>query len=251
MSELQQTFSPVDNRLLVVSPSLVYVVKDGNPSYIYACWLAASRQLVPLADIIERRCLKSGLLTAGDLDTSEITQQVRGYKVSSISAIRSSLEPLQAAWPFDVIPHGYQIKFVPRGKTPVATIDVLELGCVEGSQKPGVQITASREMDSQLPRKVLVSYLDVNREYDLNTGPGAERLNTDAVNVLQLELPIVMNADQVVASGRSPDSHARVSSGSNQLPANTRSSGRKRYRIEWVSCKRLMTPDAFSSMKRL
>ena len=186
----------VDNRLLVVSPSLVYVIKDGNPSYIYACWLAASRKLVPLADIIERRCLKSGLLTAGDLDTSEITQQVRGYKVSSIGPIRAALEPLQAAWPFDVIPHGYQIKFAPRGKTPVATIDVLELGCVEGGQQPGVQITASREMDSQLPRKVLVSYLDVNREYDLNTGPGAERLNTDAVNVLQLELPIVMNADE-------------------------------------------------------
>ena len=185
-----------DNRLLAVSPSLAYVVKDGSPPTIYACWLSASRQLVPLADIIERRCLKSGLLDIGDLDTSEITQQVRGYKVSSIAAIRSSLEPLQAAWPFDVIPHGYQIKFVPRGKTPVATIDVLELGCVEGGQKPGVQVTASREMDSQLPRKVLVSYLDVSREYDLNTGPGAERLNTDAVNVLQLELPIVMNADE-------------------------------------------------------
>ena len=185
-----------ENRLLVVSPTLAYVVKNGTPPTIYACWMSASRQLVPLADIIERRCLKSGLLTAGDLDTSEITQQVRGYRVSSIGPIRAALEPLQAAWPFDVIPHGYQIKFVPRGKTPVATIDVLELGCVEGGQQPGVQITASREMDSQLPRKVLVSYLDVNREYDLNTGPGAERLNTDAVNVLQLELPIVMNADE-------------------------------------------------------
>jgi len=175
---------------------LCYGVNDAGGFYIYDRNPVSTPALVPLADIIERRCLKSGLLESSDLDTSEITQMVHGYKVASIAAIRASLDSLQAAWPFDVIPHGYQIKFVPRGKTPVASIDAAELGCIAGNDKPGVRITASREMDSQLPRKVLVSYLDVNREYDLNTGPGAERLNTDAINVEQIDLAIVMSATE-------------------------------------------------------
>lgn len=156
----------------------------------------APASTVPLADIIEARSLKSGLLEAMDLDTTLIDQQVRGYRVATVAAIRSSLDPLQAAWPFDVIPDGYQIKFVPRGQTSVATIDISELGAVAGSEKPGVQITASREMASQLPRKVGCTYVDYLREYDTGTGPGAERLNTDATNVLQIELPIVMNATE-------------------------------------------------------
>ena len=52
-------------------------------------------------------------------------------------------------------------------------------------QAPGVQITVSREMDSQLPRRVTVQHLDYDREY--NTGTQyAERINTAAINALLL-----------------------------------------------------------------
>lgn len=186
----------VNARLMVASPTLAYVVKDTVAWEIYACWAGNQGATVPLADIISAECQLSGLLDAGDIDVTDIDEAVRGYKISSTAAIRSTLEPLQAAWPFDVIPHGYKIKFVRRGKTPVATIDIDELGCVAGNEKPGVRITASREMDTQLPRKVTINYLDVGREYDLNVGPGAERLSTDAINVEEIELAIVMNADE-------------------------------------------------------
>lgn len=186
----------VDNRLLVVSPTLAYVVKHGAPPTIYACWMRTTSDLVPLADILTAECLNSGLLASGDIDVSEITQMVRGYRIASLASIKSAIEPLQAAWPFDVIPHGYQIKFVPRGKTSIATIDIGELGAVAGNETPGVQITASREMASQLPREVFVKYLDVTRDYDISSGPGAKRLNTDAVNVVDLDLGIVLNADE-------------------------------------------------------
>jgi hypothetical protein len=175
---------------------LCYGVNDGGGFYIFDRNQIINIPTVPLSDIISARCLKTGLLDAGDIDVSEITQEVRGYKVPTIAAVRSSLEPLQAAWPFDVIPHGYQIKFVPRGQSSVATIDSDELGCVAGNESPGVQITSSREMDSQLPREVRVTYLDIGREYDPNTGPGAKRWNTDAVNVESIELAIVMSATE-------------------------------------------------------
>lgn len=51
-------------------------------------------------------------------------------------------------------------------------------------------------MDTQLPVKVQVTYIDANREYDKGTGPGAWRTNTDAVNVQAIDMPIVLNADE-------------------------------------------------------
>ena len=151
---------------------------------------------VELADIVADRCLRSGLLTPADIDTTLIDQLVRGYRVPEAMSIRSSLEPLQGAWPFDTIPSGYKLKFVPRGGSSIITIDSSELGAAGDAGTPGVRLTQSREMASQLPRKVQISYIDSNREYDKGTGPGAERLNTDAVNVQALDMPIVLNAGE-------------------------------------------------------
>lgn len=171
-------------------------VSDHGDFFMFSRVQVLGPTAVPLADIIEARCLLSGLLTAGDLDLSEITQTVRGYRVHEVTSIRASLEPLQGAFPFDIIPSGYQIAFKPRGASPVATIDIGECGCVAGNEKTGDILTQSREMDSQLPVKVQVTYFDVNREYDHGTGPGAMRLNTDAVNIQNIDMPIVLNANE-------------------------------------------------------
>lgn len=189
----------VDNRLLVVSPQLAYVVKHGSPPTIWACWMRLASAPVILGDIVEAECLKSALLSSGDLDTSLLTQEVRGYEITAAGSLRTGLEPLRAAWPFDAIMHGYKLKFVPRGGAVVATIDVGELGATADG-KPESQITISREMDSQLPREVLVQYLDVNRDYDRNTGPGYKRLNTDAINVQTVDLGVVMTADEAAGT---------------------------------------------------
>lgn len=163
---------------------------------VYTATLAIAGNGAQLADIIEAECTSSGVLSTSDIDVSLIDETVIGYKVTETAAIRASLLPLQSAWPFDAIMDGYKIKFIPRGLSSVATITEDELAAVAGGEKQAVRITNSREMDLQLPRRVNATYLDVNREYDVGTGPGAERLNTDAVNIQQIELPIVMNATQ-------------------------------------------------------
>ena len=64
-----------------------------------------------------------------------------------------------------------------------------------------MQITTSREMDSQLPRRVTVQHLDYDREY--NTGSQyAERLNTAAINKSVLDLPIVLTATEAAGKSR-------------------------------------------------
>lgn len=151
---------------------------------------------VTLGSVVSKESISSNLLTLSDIDTSLLTSSVRGFSVAQTAAIRSAIEPLRSAWPFDVIQDRYKIAFLPRGRSSVATIDISELGSVAGGEKPAIRITNSREMDSQIPRRVEVSYLDVNREYDQGAGPGAERLNTSAINITKVELAIVLNADE-------------------------------------------------------
>jgi hypothetical protein len=120
--------------------------------------------LVPtLENVVMAECLQSGLLSAGDIDATALTQDVRGYRVGSVGAIRSALEPLQAAWPFDVRQHGYKIQCVARGGSSVVTIPAADLDARSGGNSPGVQITTSREMDSQIARRVTVQHLDYDR----------------------------------------------------------------------------------------
>jgi len=154
-----------------------------------------SVQTVTLASIVGAEMLKAGLLAGGDIDTSALTQAVRGYRIGSVAAIRSALEPLQGAWPFDVIQHGYQIKCVARGGASIATVPATDLDARAIGQAPGVAVTSVREMDSVLPVRVKLKFLDSDREYNDNE-QYAERLNTTAVNVMSLDMPVVLTATE-------------------------------------------------------
>ena len=159
-------------------------------SKIFASTLPAT-----LDTIVSTECLQSGLLSASDIDVSALTATVRGYRIGSVGAIRAALEPLQGAWPYDVRQHGYQIQFVSRGGSSVITIPAADLDARAAGSATGVQIRTSREMDSQMPRRVTVQHLDHDREYN----PGsqyAERLNTEAINSIIIDLPIVLTSDE-------------------------------------------------------
>jgi hypothetical protein len=174
----------------------IFVAFDLNAKTNYAQYVPGaviSSGSSPLSSIVEAECLQSNVLASGDLDVTALTQQVRGYRVTQTGAIRGALEPLQAAWPFDVVQSGYELKFVPRGGSSVATIPATDLDARQDSDAPGVQLTIAHEMDTQLPREVRVKYLDVTREYDDGDQP-ATRQNTDSIHIRDVELPIVLNA---------------------------------------------------------
>ena len=193
-------FDSAFTRLHAESATLAYVLSTvgggDQTTELHALHMAMTPQTVDLADVIEAECLQSPLLTAGDLDTSEISATVRGYNVSGSGSIRGALEPLQAVWPFDVIPSGYQIKFVPRGTSPVVSIASGELDARSSGEAPGVRIERVIEMDSQLPQRVIVDYVDWDREYDPGPPGIAFRKNTDTVSTRNVNLSVVLTADE-------------------------------------------------------
>lgn len=146
-----------------------------------------------LGDVIKSECLKASQLVEADLETSALTQEVFGIEFASVSAIRSGLEPLRAAYWFDIIEDGYQLSFKPRGSASVATITADELGASPDEQVP--RLTVAREQPAQLPTRVDVLYRDHEREYDQGVQM-AERQNAFSVHVRREELAIAMTAAQ-------------------------------------------------------
>lgn len=142
----------------------------GDPSY-HANSIVIDKiasNTVPLSSIVSAECLQSNLLAAADINVTELTDPVRGYRVSSLGALRGGIDPVRAAWPFDVVQNGYKIKFKRRGSASVVTINADELDARAAGEKPGVQITNSREMDTLLPSNLRLKYIDAVREYDTN-----------------------------------------------------------------------------------
>ena len=148
-----------------------------------------------LSTIVQAECLSSNLLSAGDLDVTALTKSVRGYRVTNIGTIRSALDILRGAFPFDVVQSGYQIVFKPRGGSSVATIPAADLDARNAGDSPGVSVENSREMDSVLPARVVLKYLDADLEYG-DSSQYAERLNTLAINVTSIDLPMVLTATE-------------------------------------------------------
>lgn len=173
----------------------VIAVANGNYSTAYLIQPTFSAATnTTLNAVVAAECLRSGILTAGDIEVTSLTQEVRGYRIGSRGTLRSAIEPPQAAWPFDVVPAGYKIAFKARGGAAVATIAAADLGAHTGDDIP-VTITASREMDTQLPRKIALQYLDVDRDQERGE-QCAERGNTTATNVIARELPISLTATE-------------------------------------------------------
>lgn len=171
---------------------VIYVV-SGTGFYIYVASDKLNNNTVFLEDIVATEVSQSSLIGPADIDVSDLTSEVRGYRVSG-GALRAALEPLQAAFPFDVRAHGYQIQFLPRGQASIVAIPWEDLGASD-NETPGQLLQQSREMDSQLPVRTTIKYLDAAREYGISE-QYSERLNTAAVNRVDRELPLVLNATE-------------------------------------------------------
>jgi len=179
-------------KVSVYTKNNVIYVYTGSAFNVFTAGLI-SQSLPTLSAIVQAECLKSSILSAGDINVASLTDTVMGYRISSVGAIRAGIEKLQGAWPFDALQSGYQIKAVRRGgASSVATIPAAVLGAGQGG-KPGEVLSQTREMDSQLPCRVRVQHLDPDREYNVGE-QYAERLNTTSVNETTIELAVVLSS---------------------------------------------------------
>lgn len=191
---------PYGTRMTIAAENqMLWGAHDGGGIFLFSRASTGSPSLVPLADVITAECLTTGYLSAGDIDVTTITDNVRGYRITNNAAVRAALEALQAPYPFDVIQDGYKVKFVKRGGGSVATIVYDDMATTAGNKTDEPRLTVVREMDAQLPRRIEISYFDADREYD--TGEQAdERLNSTGTSLIRVEVPVVMTANEAAGA---------------------------------------------------
>lgn len=150
-----------------------------------------------LAAVVRRRLERSELIESGDIDVTDLAGiTVRGYKTQGVSTIRGQIEPLMLGYHFDLIQDGYKIKAVLRGGSSVATVPAEDLGARPFGSAAIPALSSSREMDSQLPYKVIVKHLDAARDYEVNEQYSQPRAGSKSANTQTVDLPIVMTPNE-------------------------------------------------------
>ena len=129
-----------------------------------------------------------------DIDVTDLSSDtVAGYIVTPSDA-RSALSTLQTAYLFDIVQDGYGLRAVKRGKDPVATIPYGDLGAVAEGSTPDKILKKTREMDTQLPSRMEIRYLDAGREYE--SGSQYADYPTTAEGERSNELALVLTAGE-------------------------------------------------------
>lgn len=158
---------------------------------------------IQVSAILEDICQAAGY-EADQIDTSDVsTLFVMGYARTRQMTARAAIDPLRQARFFDGIESERSVKFVRRGGPIRHTFELDELGVfVKGSEAP-TRISTSRALDVDLPRQVRLHYLSYAREYEPGQQDSPPRVDTRAVNDLDLELPMVLaddDAKQIVTA---------------------------------------------------
>ena len=173
-------------------PALV----SGVLNKVYISRMKIDKASAKLRDIVTHECGLAGL-NSTDLDLSELVDSdVRGYLVTGVSSPRGALEPLQAAWPYDVYQKGYKVGFKTRGSASLATIHESDLGATDGGKSSDVLLPVMREMETQIARTVTVKHLDSDRDYEIGEQTAPERPGVSSVEPRQVNLPIVLTATE-------------------------------------------------------
>lgn len=137
-------------------PQCSAVVRNGNPK---------------LSEVISDICLQSSDLTANDIDVSELIDiDVRGFQTDSEGTIAEKLQALQKCYFFDLIDTGTKLKFQKQFRLGASAFLLLsELSAHEENSERPRPWRESRSDLTQLPSRIEIKFLDIDRSLQPNT----------------------------------------------------------------------------------
>ncbi|MBB4212676.1 phage tail protein [Rhodothalassium salexigens] len=117
-----------------------------------------------------------------------------GYVLARPTTPRSALDPLRAAWFFDMAEIEGVLEIFPADGPPVARVPRGHLAAHPyGSDRPQTY-EIRRTADLELPRQVTVQHLDPERDYQVNT-QRSRRSTLNSTADITLDLPVAIPAD--------------------------------------------------------
>lgn len=148
-------------------------------------WLNGREGLTSLAAVVGDICARGGVAA----DVRGLDGVIEGYGLDGVHSVRAALEPLKAAFGFEVVERPEGLVFH-MGDAAAAELSHLELG--------GPGLLATRQLMDKAPERLRLAYIDPDRDYQ----PGiaeARRGTGDARLVADVTLPLVLSAARAEA----------------------------------------------------
>ncbi len=152
-------------------------------------WVQGKLGVSGLAAIVLDICVTAGL-SENQVDVSRLYGLVDGYVLAEQQTAAQALSALQAAFFFDAVESDGVITFIPRGGESLVTIDAEYLLVGRESND---SLNIFRAQETELPKKVDVSYINLSREYQVGN-EHAQRQVTQSQEQTTILLPIVMES---------------------------------------------------------
>lgn len=189
-------------------PGVLYASRNGSSSstdgyavYRYSIGDVVNPEVTSLKDVVAAECAQVGL-TAGDIDTTRLVGNVRGFMVSGQGSGRGAIEALMNAYQFDAVESAGKLKFVSRGNAETATIEFDDLATHDVGQQVPTPLPFTRMDETTLPQKIAVKYSDSDIEFQQGAQEAA-RFTTQARNQVIIEVPVVMRGGEAKALAES------------------------------------------------
>ncbi len=131
---------------------------DGS-NYARGHWISGRMSNTPLARIIEDICFEAGLPA---IDTSNLSDLVRGYALEDVQDARQALQPLLMAHGLDAVERAGILSFSQRSDAVPAIVN--KSGLAETAQSDAL-IEQTRAPIAELPERVRVRFVEADGEH--------------------------------------------------------------------------------------
>lgn len=122
----------------------------------------AGANQMTVASIVQDICVRTGVLSSTDIDTSGLnTGNLVGYVIDRETTARDVLKQLGTAFLFDGYESDYKLKFKSRGNAPSVTIPENWIG----RDGDGVVVKETLTQELEMPLKVTVNFYDTSRDH--------------------------------------------------------------------------------------
>ena len=158
-------------------PELSDVWSDGA-NWRLGHWLTGRLGAVSLAALVRHLCLRAGM-RADWIDVSGLTGACDGFVINALEAPRTSITGLARHFGFDAVESEGVIRFVMRGRAPVAAVSPDNMVAAGGN---GEVMDLTRGQETELPQALKWQVARADEDYDALTVE-ARRITVEASRI--------------------------------------------------------------------
>jgi hypothetical protein len=137
-------------------------------------------------------------IPSGNIDVSSVTSvPAWGMLIERQATLRDVMNSIAPTFFFDMVESDQKVSFRSRSATPVATINVEDMGAVASEKPNDKPLTITRADDLSLPYHVDVAYYNVGASYQVGT-QYAQRITTNSTNRVSISAAAVMGDQDAV-----------------------------------------------------